>query len=293
MLFLVTNPVTRPLQLLLEYLNDQASRLPLPDSVSSWAVAVLVMAVIVKVVTQPLTSKQQQSMKRMQELQPKLAELQKRYKDDREKLSQAQMEMYKEQGVNPFGGCLPLIIQMVVLFGLWRAIMNLAGTESEPGRMAGARFLWIPDLSQCEPSPMCGGEFAMLPWAVPLLLIAMVISQMAYQHYLTPPTQSSDPQQQAMATMTKLMPLLFAYIFIRFPSGMVLYYTMFNAVGLLQMGASRLLQREALPGPGVPTDGAGTGTGPGAAGAATSSQEERERSEPASSERRRRRRKGR
>ena len=129
MLFLLSNPFTRPLQILLEQLNGLSARLPLPEWVSSWSVALVLVAILVKVVTQPLTSKQQTSMRRMQELQPRLNELQKRFKDDREKLAQAQMELYKEQGVNPFGGCMPLLIQMVVLIGLWRAIMNLAGTE--------------------------------------------------------------------------------------------------------------------------------------------------------------------
>lgn len=239
-----SNPLTRPLELILIYLNDAAMRLPLPDSISSWAMAIVAMAVLVKLVTQPLTSRQQASMRRMQEVQPKLQELQKRYKDDREKLAQAQMELYKTEGVNPFGGCLPLIIQMVVLIGLWRAIMNLAGSAEMPGPMAGEPFLWVPDLSLCEPSPLCGAEFSMLPLAVPILLIAMVVSQMLYQRFLTPPSQSSDPQQQMMAQMTKFMPLLFAWIFIKFPAGLVLYYATFNIVGVLQFGGSQWLKRD-------------------------------------------------
>jgi YidC/Oxa1 family membrane protein insertase len=243
---LISNPLTRPLELLLVTLNNLADSLPLPESISSWAVAIFLVAVLVKVATQPLTSRQQASMRRMQELQPKLNALQKQHKDDREKLAQAQMDLYKQEGVSPFGGCLPLVIQMVVLFALWRAIMGLAGTEANPGPMAGERFLWIPDLSRCEPSPLCGSEFALLPLAIPIMLIVMVVSQIAYQHMMTPPSQSNDPQQRAMAQMSKFMPLIFAYIFIRFPAALVFYYATFNVVGVLQFGASRALTRDRL-----------------------------------------------
>ena len=288
MLFLLTNPVTRPLQLVLEYLNRLAATLPLPEWLSSWAVAIIAVAIIVKVVTQPFTSRQQASMKKMQALQPKLSELQKRYKDDREKLSQAQMALYKEEGVNPFGGCLPLILQMVILIGLWRAIMNLAGTPSEPGQMAGARFMWIPDLSLCEPSPMCHPELALLPWAIPIMLILMVVAQIAYQHYMTPMSKTGDSQQQAMASMTKWMPLLFAYIFIKFPAGLVLYYTTFNAVGLGQVVASRWWsERGQAASSEVAVTVVDNAAGPPVA------EQEKARDEPASGERRRRRRKDR
>ena len=288
MLFLVTNPLTRPLEMVLVYLNDVSAKLPLPDTISSWAVAIVVIAILVKVVTQPLTSRQQASMRRMQELQPKLNELQKRHKDDKEKLAQAQMDLYKEEGYNPFGGCLPLIVQMIVLIGLWRAIYNLAGTAASPGPMAGERFLWVPDLSLCEPSPMCGSEFALLPWAIPILLILMVVSQMAYQHFLTPPTRSADSQQQMMSQMTKFMPLIFAYIFIRFPAGLVLYYATFNIVGVLQFGFSRLLSRE--PSGAVPLM-ATAGADDKNSNTSTVSQEESEQSERATGGRRRRRKK--
>jgi YidC/Oxa1 family membrane protein insertase len=180
-------------------------------------------------------------------MQPKINELQKKYKDDREKLSRAQMDLYKEEGVNPFGGCLPLIVQMVVLFAMWRAVMGLAGTPEEPGPLMGQPFLWVPSLGQCEPSPLCGQEFSLLPVALPLLLVTMVASQIVYQRLMTPPARSNDAQQQAMSSMMKFMPLLFAWIFIRFPAGIVLYYAAFNVVGLAQQTwlNRRVAEREA------------------------------------------------
>src|SRR5689334_10412547 len=84
--------------------------------------AIVVFTVIVRVVTYPLLAKQQQSAKKMQELQPRLKRIQDKYKDDREKLAQAQMDLYREAGVNPFGGCLPLLIQFPILIALYQAI---------------------------------------------------------------------------------------------------------------------------------------------------------------------------
>ncbi len=234
MTYLLTNPVTPLMERALVILHDVFGSLGLPEVVSPYALAIIVIAVAVKLLTYPLTSAQQRSMKGMQALQPKLKELQEEYKDDRETLAQKQMEMYKEHGVNPLGGCLPLIVQMIVLFGLYRAVMNLANGVPGAPPMAGERFLWIPDLAVCEPSPMCGAENAVLPVAIPILIIAMVISQVFYQRMLTPPSTSSDPQAQAMATTMKYMPFIFAFIFISLPSGLVLYYTLFNIVSVIQ-----------------------------------------------------------
>jgi len=228
LILLLSNPFTSILHDALVYLNDVIGRFELPVAVSSYALAIIAIAVIIKVLTYPLTSAQQRSMRAMQELQPKLKALQDRHKDDREKQAQAQMELYRAHGVNPFGGCLPLIIQMVVLFGLFNAIRQL---ETE-GLLTGQRFLWIPDLSQCEPSPMCGTDHSLLPIALPIMIVLLVVSQLLYQKFLTPP--SVDPQAQAMNATMKWMPLFFAFIFINLPAGLVLYYTAFNLVSIAQ-----------------------------------------------------------
>lgn len=136
-----------------------------------------------------------------------------------------------------------------MLFGLYQAINRL----QVEGVLAGQRFLWIPDLSLCEPNPFCRPEMAMLPAALPILIIAMVASQMLYQRYLTPP--SADPQAQAMAQTMKYMPLIFAFVFITLPSGLVLYYTAFNLISIAQY---LLIDRRLNP-PVAPT-GAGAPT---------------------------------
>lgn len=231
----LTNPFVKPLEQLLLWLNHVSEGLPLPGMVSSWAVALILVSIVIKLVTYPLTISQMRSMRGVQELQPKLKELQERFKGDREKLAQAQMELYRAHGVSPWGGCLPLIIQMVILIGLYSAIQNLRAQ----GLLEGERFFWIPNLAQCEPSPMCRTEAGM---GIPILIILMVLSQFAYQKFATPPT--TDPQAQAMNSTMMLMPLMFAFLFAKMPAGLVLYYTAFNIVSVvMQAGMMRWWQK--------------------------------------------------
>lgn len=284
MVYVLSNPFTGFFQQLLVMLNDVVARyVPLPEAISSYAVAILLVALLVKLVTYPLTATQQRSMRSMQALQPQLAELQKRHKGDREKMGQAQMELYREHGVNPFGGCMPLVVQMVVLLGLYRAVMGLANA----GKLTGEQFLWIPDLSKCEPSPLCGAQEALLFWPIPILVILMVVSQFLYQKFLTPPSTATDPQQQAMNSAMKLMPLFFAYIFIKLPAGLVLYYAVFNFISIAQQ---IWLNRRLTPlGPPPVPAAVGNGQVTGLTNEDLSAQEELSTYE--SAQRRRRRRK--
>lgn len=254
---LISNPLVPPLQQMLQWLAGAIEAMPWYGQVSvyvgSYAIALILVAVVVKLLTYPLSLVQMRSMRSMQQLQPKMAELQVRYKGDREKLSQAQMELYKEHGVNPFGGCLPLVITMVVLLSLYGAI---AGLSQE---MRGQPFFWIQDIAVCEPNPMCKQAPMM---AIPILVVTMIVSQVLYQKYLTPPT--TDPQAKSMNTMMKFMPLLFGYIFLTLPAGLVLYYLVFNIVSIVQqvfmnrhLGATTV----ALP---VPVEGGAVAPSPGA-----------------------------
>jgi len=243
------NPLTPLLQQLIEWLHALATQLPLPASISPYAVAIIGIALLVKLVTYPLNVTQMRSMRAMQALQPKLKELQERHGDDRETMAQKQLELYREHQVNPLGGCLPMIIQIPVLFGLYSAI-NALGNNGR-GPLAGERFLWIPDLSKCEPNPLCGaasppGEVFGL--AIPILLILMVVSQMLFQKFMSPPT--TDPQAQAMQSVFKWMPLMFAFMFAGLSAGLVLYYTMFNVVAIAQQYA--MLRSFGPPGEAAP-----------------------------------------
>jgi len=183
----------------------------------SYGLAIIVFTLIIRVVLTPLMMQQVRSQKAMSALQPYLQEIQKKYAKDKEKLNQETMALYKEAGVNPLGGCLPLLIQMPILGGLYYALMNLVSTTPE----FRAPFLWLPNLAEKEGPPY-------------ILIIIMVASQFLYQRIMTPPTPTADPQQQATNRMMQFMPLLFAVMFINFQSGIVLYWVATNIVSIVQ-----------------------------------------------------------
>lgn len=188
----------------------------------SYGVAIIVFGIVIKMVTLPLTIQQLRSSRAMQKIQPLMKELQEQYKDDKEKLSQEQMKLYREHGVNPIGGCLPLLIQLPILWGLYRAILNLSQTDA----FKAESFLWLKSLAEPESIP---------PEGIPILIILMVISQFLYQRLLTPPT--TDPQQESMQKMMQFTPLIFAFVFLKLPAGLVLYYLVFNLVSIIQQVA--------------------------------------------------------
>lgn len=222
--------IVEPLKSFLVALDAWVSGvMPLPSAISSYAVALILIAIIVKVITYPLNATQFRSMRNMQTLQPKLKALQETHKDDREAMAQAQMELYRQEGVNPLGGCLPMLVQLPILFGLYQAIRDL----QLEGALAEERFLWVADLAVCEPNPLCEPQLgAVFGLPIPILLITMTIAQMAYQKHMTPP--STDPQQQAMQSAFKWMPLIFAFMFANLSAALVLYYTAFTVVNIVQ-----------------------------------------------------------
>lgn len=244
---LVVNPLTQGLI----FLNDLIQGLGVPYS---WGFAIILFTLIVKIVTLPLNLQQARSIKATQELQPKLQELQKKYAKDREKLAQAQMELYREHGVNPFGGCLPLLIQLPILFGLYQALYRLAST----GEIVGQRFLWIPDLAF--PTREVGMKWVWPPapefigWAAALYLILpilTVVTQIAMQKMTTPPAASQDPQQAAMQQTMLIMPFMFGFITLQVPSGLTLYWVASNIFSMIQQyfitGWGSLLPQGAGP----------------------------------------------
>jgi YidC/Oxa1 family membrane protein insertase len=198
----------------------------------SFGFAIIVFTMIIKLLTLPLTFKQLQASKKMQELQPEIQKLQKKYKDDREKLSKAQMDLYKEAGVNPLGGCLPTLIQMPVWFALYQALFKLAqsGTLNEG-------FFWIPSLS--EPRNMSWiwplphtTEGWLYAGALLVLPILTVVTQIITQKMMTP--TSTDSQQQIMGQMMTFMPIMFGFFALQVPQGLVLYWVTSNGFTMLQ-----------------------------------------------------------
>jgi YidC/Oxa1 family membrane protein insertase len=228
---------------------------------NSWGWAIIVFTILVKVVTLPLTLKQLQSTKAQQALQPKMRELQEKYGKDKQKLAEEQMKLYKEMGVSPMGGCLPLIIQLPILWGLYQSLYVLANPTV--GELTNAGFYWIPSLalpalaspgvqvptlpSGCEANcvPMVGTQwisaaFQQQQWGILLaymsLPILMLLSQLLVQKMSQPPKSAGaqDPQARMMGQMMFFMPIMFAWITLGLPSGLTLYWTVSNLLAVVQ-----------------------------------------------------------
>jgi len=175
----------------------------------SWGIAIIFLTIVVKLLTMPLTLSSTRQMRRMAELKPKIDELQKRYKDDKAKLNQATMELYKREKINPMGGCLPMLIQMPVWIALYRTIYSAVDLYQAP------LGLWIRDLSTHDPY-----------FVLPLILGgAMFLNQK-----LTPVT--GDPAQAKI--MLWMMPIMFTAMMLFLPSGLVFYILVNTLLSVLQ-----------------------------------------------------------
>jgi YidC/Oxa1 family membrane protein insertase len=179
--------------------------------------SIVLITIVVRVAMFPIMNRQMRSMEKMRALQPRLKELQAKYADDRQKQSEATMAMYKETGVNPLGGCLPMLLQFPVFIGLFFALQSSFDLRQ-------AEFiLWIDDLSAPDQLFMIPG----LDFPFRLLPIIMGGS-MILQQKLTPTTV--DPSQQMM--MLVMMPVMMTVLFYQFPSGLVLYWMVSNFLGI-------------------------------------------------------------
>ena len=205
----------------------------LANVTSSGGLAIILMTIIIKTVLLPLSLKQTASMKAMQSLQPELAAIKKKYKD-REKVSQETMKLYKERGINPASGCVPMIPTMVVLFGLYGALNNLSRSNADGACVAPCDpefqqpFLWMPGLNQPDIFHLAG---LALPGVLP---IAMAITQFFSSRMMTMP--SADPQQQTMNRMTTvIMPGMMLFWGLTFPAGLVLYWFVSNVYEMVRL----------------------------------------------------------
>ena len=203
-----------------------------------WGFAIIAFTLLIKLVTMPLTIRQVRSTKRMQELQPQLQALQKKYAGNKEKLAQDQMQLYKEAGVSPLGGCLPSLVQMPIWIGLYQALLHLANS----GHMVGG-FAWLADLSF--PNPEVGTSWLWPPtpanthfqgWPLTvgylILPILTVVTQVITQKMMTP--SSGDQSQNAMNSAMMLMPFMFGFFALTFPSGLALYWVTTNLFTMAQ-----------------------------------------------------------
>ncbi|WIW70748.1 YidC/Oxa1 family membrane protein insertase [Anaerosinus gibii] len=179
--------------------------------IPNYGVAIILMTIVIKVLLYPLTVKQVKSMKAMQDLQPKMKKIQDKYgKKDPQRMQQEMAALYKDAGVNPLAGCLPLLAQMPLLIGIFYAIRDYTylGTPS---------FLWIHNLSEADP----------------LYILPIISAVTIYIQQKQTMTTNSDMNQQAKI-MLYMMPLFIGYISLSFPAGLVLYWAMSNVMQIVQ-----------------------------------------------------------
>ncbi len=210
----------------------------------NFVIAISVLTVVLRLITLPLSISQARSTRRTTALQPLMAELQKKYAGNREKLAQEQQRLYKEAGANPLSGCLPTLIQFPIWIGLYQTITSvLADTPVELMSMGKNiytsvtsfahviplqnHFLWL-NLAKPDPSP----------FVLPILVGGTMYLQ---QKLMTKTTAASDPQQASMNnTMQLMMPLMFGYFTTQFSAGLALYFVVSNVIGIgLQWGIER------------------------------------------------------
>ena len=186
----------------------------------SYGLDIILLTILIKLLMAPLTHKSYVSMKQMQKLQPQMEKLKERYANDKEKLNKEIMELYRRNGVNPLGGCLPMVLQFPVFYGLYNAL-------STPIELRHAPFLWIKDLSKPDWQSL-PFEFAGRHLGVPILTILMGAS-MFLQQWMTP--SAGDPNQRKMMM---IMPLLFTFMFVSFPAGLTVYWLVNNILTIGQ-----------------------------------------------------------
>jgi YidC/Oxa1 family membrane protein insertase len=210
--------ITKPLFYLMEAINSV---------VHNFGVTILILTVLVRVAFFPLASKQYASMAKMKKLQPQIEALRERYKDDKTKLQQAQMDLYRDAKVNPIAGCMPVLLQLPVFFALYKVLFITLDMRHAPF------FGWIKDLSAPDPTSLFN-LFGLLPYHVPEFLhigvwpLLMGIT-MWLQMQLNP--QQADPVQQQIFSW---MPVMFTFMLAAFPAGLVIYWAWSNTLSLTQ-----------------------------------------------------------
>lgn len=191
------------------------------DVVHNWGIAIILLTVLIKAAFYPLSAKSYKSMAQMRELAPRLQSMKEKFGDDKQKMQQAMMDLYRTEKINPMSGCLPMIIQIPVFIALYWMILGSVELRHAPF------FGWIQDLSAIDPY-----------FVLPLIMGATMI----IQTYLNP--APTDPIQ---AKVMKIMPVVFSIFFFFFPAGLVLYWLVNNILSILQQWyVNKIIHAEAL-----------------------------------------------
>jgi YidC/Oxa1 family membrane protein insertase len=189
--------------------------------IPNYGIVLIIFSIIIKIVVYPLTKSSYQSMKKMQALQPMITELKEKFKDDPQKMNKETMKLYSTYGINPAGGCLPMLLQMPIFVALWGMFQSAIDLRQQP-------FVgWITDLSQPDVIFSLGAKLPLVGiQEISGLAVLMGITTFVQQKMTV-----KDPKQQALIYM---MPIMLTLLFMSFPSGLNLYYFMFNVLSIAQ-----------------------------------------------------------
>jgi YidC/Oxa1 family membrane protein insertase len=222
----------KPLLLAMNWLHDVTTL--------GYGLVIVLLTILLRAIFWPLTAASTRSMKRMQALAPEMAALKEKYKDDQQKYTQKQMELWKKHKVNPMSGCLPMLIQMPVFFGFFTMIRSAI-------ELRGAHFLWAADLSKPDTLFMIPGltfiPFISTPEGLPFNLLPLLMGgAMLWQSHLTPASPSMDPSQQKLM---RYMPLMFLVFLYNYSAGMALYMVVSTLASVLQTKLTKNLKDPA------------------------------------------------
>lgn len=210
----------------MDFLSDQLARFfafihggisgTIVDPNLSFGITIIVFTIIIRIIILPLNIKQIRSTVKMSEIQPEVKRLQDKYKNDPQKAQQEMMKLYKERGVNPLGGCLPLLIQMPILFALFAMFRSLSFTA--PGMAEPAGFLWLTSL--VDPDPLY------------ILPVLSTITTFISSKLMQPAGDSAQAKQTS--TMNTAMAVFFGFMSIKFQAALVLYWVVNNTIQIIQ-----------------------------------------------------------
>jgi YidC/Oxa1 family membrane protein insertase len=232
--------LTKPFFLLLHMIAGYFAAMGIA---ADFGLSILVVTVIIKLIFFPLANKSYRAMAKMKKLQPEMVRLKERFGDDRQRLNQEMMALYKKEGANPMSGCLPILIQIPVFFALYKVLFVTLEMRQAPF------FGWIHDLSAPDPTSVLNG-FGLLPWEIGDLGLLGILNigvwpilmglTMVLQHRLNP--QPTDPVQ---AKVFLMMPIVFTFLLAQFPAGLVIYWTWNNLLSIIQQMV--IMKRAGVP----------------------------------------------
>ncbi|MFA3783511.1 membrane protein insertase YidC [Melioribacteraceae bacterium 4301-Me] len=189
--------------------------------IPNYGLVIVIFSILIKLALHPLTRQSYKSMKKMQLLQPKIAEIKEKYKDDQQRIQKETMKLYSTYGINPMGGCLPMLLQMPILIALWSLFKVTIEIRQKPF------FLWIKDLASPD-------VIYRMPFKIPIFgvdIISGTALLLGVTMFIQQKMSTKDPSQKALVYV---MPIMFTALFMGFPSGLNIYYLMFNLLSIIQ-----------------------------------------------------------